>query len=279
MAISTGLCLLLIGLAAGTYGMMVGAGGGFILVPVLLLMFNLSPQVAAGTGLAVVLINAVSGAYGYIKQQRINYQLGVNLTLGAIPGTFIGVWLTQVIPPQSFKWVFGFVLVALGIFLLVKRKPKTNPYNNLEDVSTSKVEIAADSSRALLQVESNQFLPRKSKMLLLLLIGILLGTVSSFFGIGGGWLMVPILIYILHESPHSATATSVFSLSIYSAVGVGIHLFHGNINWTIVFWSGMGVLAGAQLGVYLSTKISNKLLIQMLSIVLIGVGIKMFLSA
>jgi uncharacterized protein len=106
--------------------------------------------------------------------------------------------------------------------------------------------------------------------------GILLGIVSGFFGIGGGWLMVPILIYIFKIVPKYATATSIFALCIYSISGVIVYLLQGNIEWIAVLWGGVGIIFGAQLGVYLSNKISGKLIIRLLSVLLIIVGVRLF---
>lgn len=70
----TGLLLLFIGFIAGGYGTIVGAGGGFIFVPALLLILKMDPEIASGSGLVIVLINACSGAAGYARQQKINYR-------------------------------------------------------------------------------------------------------------------------------------------------------------------------------------------------------------
>ncbi|WP_308216582.1 sulfite exporter TauE/SafE family protein [Pseudalkalibacillus decolorationis] len=264
----TGLFLLLIGFLSGGYGVIVGAGGGFVFVPALLIFLNLSPQMAAGTGLAVVLINALSGVFGYVRQNRIDYKVGITLSIGAVPGTFIGVWLVQFSNSQSFYWIFALMLFTLGVFLLLK-----NPSAN--DNNSEKAETAATMDNETF--EKKKVSP-KLNTVCLLLIGVLLGVVSNYFGIGGGWLLVPVLIYIFRVMPHYATATSIFSLCLYSTVGVVTHIYYGNINWMVVLWGGLGVIFGAQLGVYLSNKISGKLIIQMLSILLIGVGIKLFFS-
>lgn len=257
----TGLLLLLIGLFAGTFGIMVGAGGGFVFVPALLILVSMSPATATATGLVVVFINSVSGVFGYVRQKRIHYKMGIILAIGATPGTFFGIWLTHVVSSNSFYWIFAGLLIALGLFLWIKNTPKENP--------ETKMAIAAS-----LDGEAGQ--GQKKIIVLLFLIGILLGVVSSFFGIGGGFLLVPILIYIFRMAPHYATATSIFSLCLYSAVGVLVHIVQGNIDWMAVACGGLGILGGAQLGVYLSNKISGKRITQILSVLLMIVGIKLF---
>jgi uncharacterized protein len=263
-----GMLLLLIGFMAGAYGIMVGAGGGFVFVPALLILLHLSPEAAAGTGLVVVFINSISGVYGYVRQKRIDYKMGLLLALGATPGTFLGIWLTTVSSDQYFNGIFAIVLVALGLFLMFKKTPEEKAKGSLKE---SHNEIAATLERNI----APDLVHGRKMIINLLLVGLVLGIVSSFFGIGGGWLLVPILVYLFRIKPHFATAISIFSLCLYSAIGVGVHIFQGNIDWMAAIWGGVGILFGAQLGVYLSNRISGKRIIQMLAVILIIVGGKL----
>ncbi|HET7580064.1 MAG TPA: TSUP family transporter [Bacillales bacterium] len=77
--------------------------------------------------------------------------------------------------------------------------------------------------------------------------------------------------------PHYAAATSIFSLCLYSAVGILIHIGQGNVDWMVI-WGGLGILIGAQLGVFFSNKVSGMRMMQMLSVILIMVGVKLFLQ-
>lgn len=264
MDISTIFILIMISFFAGAYGIIVGAGGGFIFVPALLMIGHLSPQVAAGTGLVIVFLNSASGIIGFINQKRIHFKLGIILIIGAIPGTFIGSEILKWISPKFFTVIFGFLLVMLGIFLMLKNRPKQNVRS----------EIAAS-----MEGYSELILNRQSSILQIMAIGlcgVFLGIVSSFFGIGGGWLLVPILIYIFRIKPHIATATSIFSLCFYSLVGMITYGIQGNIDWYLALFGGIGVLFGGQVGVYLSTKLTGSRIVQMLAVILMIVGVKLF---
>lgn len=262
----TGFLLLIIGLLAGGYGVIVGAGGGFVFVPALLILFNMSPQMAAGTGLAIVLLNSLSGTIGYVRQKRIDYKLGLILALGAAPGTFLGVQLSQTVSDGVFYVAFAVMLIALGLFLFIKNKP-------------GGVAQGAQLETAAASEPSERVYPASQKSFIgLLLLGLVLGIISNFFGIGGGWLLVPILIYLFKVPPHQATATSLFSLSLYAAIGVGIQIFHQHIDWMAVLWGGIGVMLGAQLGVFIANKLPGKAILQMLSVLLIGVGINLIVA-
>ncbi|WP_269799371.1 sulfite exporter TauE/SafE family protein [Bacillus sp. FJAT-42315] len=132
-----GMGLLFIGIVSGAYGVMIGAGGGFIFVPALLLLFHLSPATAAGTGLAVVCLNAISGVIGYKKQGHIHYRFGFILAAGALPGIFIGAKFTSSVSPDIFNDVFGSTLMVLGGFLLYQniRETRKGHASQNEEVS------------------------------------------------------------------------------------------------------------------------------------------------
>jgi len=234
----------------------VGAGGGFIFVPALLLILEVEPIIAASSGLVIVLINSISGTFGYFKQNRIDYKIGLLISGGALPGSLLGVWLLQVYTSSYFFIIFATILVLLGIILLIKNI-FFSKFNNYKYIS----------------IERNAILVK-----CLIPLGVLMGLLSSYLGIGGGWLLVPVLIYIFKLPPHIATATSIFSLSIYSFYGVVAQLFYNSIDINIVLWGGIGVILGSQLGVKLSSYLPGKVIMQLLSIILIGVGIRMYFT-
>ena len=283
MNLTTELLLLLIGIIAGGYGTIVGAGGGFIFVPALLLLFHMNPGLASGSGLVVVLINSLSGVVGYARQKKINYKIGLTIGISALPGSLLGVWLLQSFSSQYFFVVFATILVALGLFLFSKNSPfankakrkaikdtsheqTTTAIDELTAVSHEKVALSESKTHPLLQ--EKWFIP----------LGLLMGILSSYLGIGGGWLLVPILIYLFKVRTHNATATSIFSLCLYSSVGVISQLFYSSIDWHAVIWGGIGIIIGSQIGVLLSQRIPGRIIMQMLSILLIIIGVRMYFS-
>jgi uncharacterized protein len=273
MVFATGIQLLLIGIIAGGYGTIVGAGGGFIFVPALLLIFKMEPSIAAGTGLVIVLINSLSGVFGYARKKKINYRTGITIGIGALPGAVVGVWLLQVYSSSYFYVVFATILLFLGIFLFVKNSPFSKAMEKQKHVNY--IKKTEDPSAVSLEEKTKNPTP-KTKWLLPL--GFIMGILSSYLGIGGGWLLVPILIYFFGVSTHNATATSIFSLCLYSSIGVISQLYYSTIDWSAVFWGGLGVIIGAQFGVFLSQKIPGKVILQMLSVLLIVIGFRMYLN-
>ena len=259
MGLTTGLLILMVGLFAGGYGTIVGAGGGFIFVPALLVLLDVDLNLAAGSGLVVVLINALVGVQGYAKQRKVNYVVGIKIAFGAVPGSLFGVWLLQIHSTNSnlFYWVFASLLLIFGVFLFLKNA-KFNLFKRTKATTYKRI----------------KGLPLKAKWLIPL--GLMMGVLSSYLGIGGGWLLVPIFVYLFQLPAYEATATSIFSLCIYSIVGVLVHILYNNVDWEIVLWGGIGVTIGARLGVMIANRLSGKMIIQMLSILLIIVGFRMY---
>ncbi|WML41443.1 sulfite exporter TauE/SafE family protein [Neobacillus sp. OS1-2] len=267
MEITTGLLLLAVGVIAGGYGTIVGAGGGFIFVPALLLLFHMEPTIAAGSGIVIILINSLSGVFGYAKQKRINYRTGILLGIGAFPGSLLGVYLLHMYSSSYFYVVFASLLVALGVFLFAKNSPFAVRKVSREGRTLSE-DVTATSPTDKPQLKVTWLFP----------LGFLMGVLSSYLGIGGGWLLVPILIYIFKVSTHYATATSIFSLTLYSSVGVVSQMFYSNIDWITVIWGGVGVIIGSQIGVLVAQRIPGKMIIQMLSVLLMVIGFRMYFT-
>ncbi|WYP27226.1 sulfite exporter TauE/SafE family protein [Alkalihalobacillus sp. FSL W8-0930] len=241
----TVILLILLGLIASSYGVIIGAGGGFIFVPLLLLFYDITPAEAAGTGLLIVLISSLSGVFSYIKQKRVNYKIGLLVAIGAIPGTFLGNTLISFVPEATFYKIFALMLLGLGFFQIFRAPTEQN----------------------------SLVISKEKQQLILPLIGVGVGTISSFFGIGGGFIVVPILIYVFGLRIHLATATSIFALMIYSSIGSIPPLLKGSIDWTVLAWSGIGVLIGSQLGAFISKRLNTTVVTRMLATVVILMGV------
>ncbi|GGJ98190.1 anion permease [Lentibacillus kapialis] len=253
MDIWTGIMLLAIGVIAGGYGTIVGAGGGFIFVPALLILLNMDPVIAAGSGLVIVLINSLTGVIGYARQRRIDYHIALTIGISAFPGALLGVWLLRVYSSQYFYVIFATILVGLGLFLFSKNSP------------FGKRKASSDNNK-----------PATLNNKWLIPLGLLMGVLSSYLGIGGGWLLVPILVYLFKVSTHKAAATSILSLCLYSTVGVMSQIYYGNINWMAVVFGGAGIIVGANIGVVVSQRLSGRVVMQMLSVLLVIIGFRMY---
>jgi len=115
-------------LLASIFGSAVGLGGGFILVPALLLVFGFAPAEAAGTSLVLVVANSGAGSLTYLLGRRVHIKVGLLLAAGGLPGSIVGALLVQRFSPQTFDLVFGiFLIVVAADFLLNSAKRAAGP--------------------------------------------------------------------------------------------------------------------------------------------------------
>ena len=226
------------GVAIGTLGTLIGAGGGWMIVPLLLFGLHFSPQQAVGTSLAVVFLNAFSGSVAYMIQKRVLYRMGTAFAVATIPGALLGATLVQYLGSRWFTLLFALFLLGLAGFL-----HKGRTFGGAEQRHPDPDELHSLGSPV---------------MRLGILLSFLVGVISSLFGIGGGIVHVPFLIVILGLPVHSATATSHFVLAITSLAGTLIFLRNGQVVLPVAAVMGIGVLLGAQAGARLSTRMPSE---------------------
>ncbi len=270
--------LIVIGLLIGTMGTLIGAGGGFLLVPLLLLTQpQMPPEIVTAISIAIVAVNAISGTVAYATSGRIDYKAGLIFALFTIPGSILGVFLTSYVPSYAFHVVFGVLLLVLSGYLLFKNRKSApaKPERPIRTGSGWKHSTITDKKGTHFSYNYNQNYG--------ILISIVVGFLSPLLGIGGGIIHVPAMVQWLQFPVYIATATSHFILAIMSAISVGVHIFNGHYNdpyvLRIVIGLCIGVVPGAQLGAYLSHRIPKLVIIKSLAICLAIVGVRILLSS
>ena len=227
------------GVGIGALGTLIGAGGGWMIVPLLLLGYHFTPQHAVATSLAVVFLNALSGSVTYMVQGRVLYMMGLAFAAATIPGALLGAWLVQLLSSKWFTVLFGGFLLCVALFL--------HRGQQLLFVQGRGKEVTTNLQSL-----------RSPVMRLGILISFLVGILSSLFGVGGGIIHVPFLIVVLGIPVHAATATSLFILAITSLAGSLAFLRQGQIQLAAAASMGLGVLIGAQGGAFLSTRMRGE---------------------
>ena len=264
------LWLIPVGFLVGTYGTLVGAGGGFVLVPMLLLLYpQESPEVITSISLAVVFFNALSGSIAYMRLKRVDYRSGFLFAAATIPGAILGAMTTSFIPRPLFDIFLGVLMIGASIFLLFHTDKKTGDKGSKLPGCLVRNLVEADGT-----AHTFSYSPTVGVGL-----SLIVGYVSSLLGIGGGIIHVPALVHLLNFPVHVATATSHFILAIMALTGTGVHIvmgdFHHGIRRTIAL--AIGVLIGAQLGALLSNRIKGIWIIRSLAIALGLVGIRILI--
>jgi uncharacterized membrane protein YfcA len=264
--------LIPVGFIIGAYGTLIGAGGGFVLVPMLILLYpEESPEIITSISLAVVFFNALSGSLAYMRMKRVDYRSGFLFAAATVPGAILGALTTSFIPRRLFNIILGILLIAASLFLMFY-----SPKRNGQESGASRGSLVRNLTEADGTTHTFSFSPTLG-----IGLSLVVGYVSSLLGIGGGIIHVPALVHLLNFPVHVATATSHFILAIMALTGTGVHIvtgaFHHGIRRTIAL--SIGVLIGAQLGALLSNRVKGVWIIRGLAIALGLVGIRILVLA
>ena len=243
------LWLIPLGFAAGILGSMIGLGGGIIIVPILT-FFGFPPTVAASNSLFAAFSNSVASTISYSKQKRIEYSLGLKLGLLAIPGTILGAIISTDIVPDLFKILFGFILITSAVYIFLRK-----------------------------QVESREKVISKQLIIFIIGASFFAGIISSFFGIGGGIVFVPLMVVGMGLSMKKAAPTSQLILLFASLSGIIVHSVLGHPDFLQSGFLAIGSFFGGLVGAKLSLSVRERNLKILISAILLITAGKLFFDS
>lgn len=266
------LVLLLVGFIIGAIGTLIGAGGGFFLVPLLIFTHpSLSPEKITAISMVIVACNAISGSIAYARSGRIDFKAGVLFAVFTIPGSVLGVYLTKYIPANAFNIVFGIILILLSIYLFIKKNEAGTNGGMPDNDDNLTHQTLTDKTNAVYRYSYNKYTG--------IFISVFVGFLSPILGIGGGIIHVPAMVHWLRFPVYIATATSHFILAVMATVSVIVHALKGNYSdpyiLHMIVWLSIGAIAGAQLGAFFSHKIKTTAIIKALAVCLGLVGLRL----
>jgi len=192
-----------------------------------LIFAQFAPREAAGTAMAVVLCNAISGSVSFLRKGRVAVKTGLAFGAVGVPGAFIGAYIDQLLPKHVLSLIFG-------LFLLL---------------------MAARLFLGALQPDAADLREQKTRPGLALLLAFGAGFVASVFGVGGGIVYVPAMLYALRYPPHVATATSTFTIAFTALFATASHAYYKDIHYGAAVMLAIGAIIGAQIGVKLAGRI------------------------
>ena len=265
--------LVLLGVFVGTYGTLIGAGGGFILAPFLLLLYpDFAPEIVTSISLGVVLVNAASGSLAYARQKRIDYVAASIFAAATLPGAILGALATGLFPRTAFETAFAVLLLLIALWLLLPKPARIVTSPPPRRYLRRRLTDAQENTFAY------SFDPYLGGGL-----GLIIGFLSSLFGVGGGIVFVPAAVLLLRFPAYIATATSTFALIFTAGSGVLTHLALGHYGSVIgeELSLALGVLVGAQIGARISLRlVQHQATVQrLLSLALIIVGARLLAGA
>jgi len=269
--------LLFWGTLAGILAGLFGIGGGFLMTPVLIFL-GVAPAVAVASSANQIIASSVSGFTAHLRRKSVDFKMGNYLLVGGVFGSIIGTWIfawlkelgqVDLVISLSYVFVLGSIGAMMGYeslrFILHKKK----------GIERKKVERAKWFDKLPLQTEFPHSEMQVS-LILPVLIGLISGIIVSIMGIGGGFLTIPAMIYILRMPTSSVVGTSLFQMIIITAT---VTFFHAYYSQTVDIVLAIILLTGSVFGAQIGTKISYKLPAEnirgLLALIVLGVALYM----
>ncbi|MDQ0287060.1 putative membrane protein YfcA [Desulfofundulus luciae] len=237
---------LLIGLAAGFFGGLVGLGGGVIMIPLMVSILKMGQHKAHGTSLVALVFTGISGAVTYALNGSVDILASVLLASTAIFTARAGAHFANALPEWKLKRSFGGFLILVSLLLLLK------PY--LPHVC--------------------RHITGWLETLILLLTGIFTGFLSGMMGVGGGTIMVPSMVLLTGFTQYTAQGCSLLAMVPVGTAGAYTHWRLGNVSASILPGLVPGILIGTYLGGSLAHILSEGALRIIFSAVLIWTGVR-----
>jgi len=274
------LLIILIGMVIGGLSGLFGVGGGFLMTP-LLIFLGIPPVVAVGTEAPHVLASSVSGVIAHWRRRNVDFKMGFFLLIGGVAGSTVGVNLFKILSSYGqidivIQTLFVIFLGFIG-FTMAFESAKTT-ITKYRTTSSIRTKLHQHS-----WIHGLPFKTRfhRSKLYIStippIIIGFFVGLLSAMMGVGGGFIMIPAMVYILGMSTNVVVGTSLFQIIFVTANST---FFQSYLNQTvdIVLASLMifGGVIGAQIGARLGSKLKAEYLRGILALLVLIVCAKIF---
>jgi uncharacterized membrane protein YfcA len=259
--------VLIIGALIGLVLGLTGAGGSLLAVPLLIYGLDLPPTQASGLALGAVAIAAIIGVAGRLHSKTILWQPGLVFALGGAVFTPAGQWLAKQLSETVLLSSFALltIFIAARLWQQATRDPsaasiiRADASNNTSNNSEPACRFSA----------SGQFEWRLPCILRLMIAGISAGVLSGLFGVGGGFLIVPLLIFLTQVSMTQAVATSLLVISLISGTGFISSLAHIDYSINLLLLLGSGAALGMLIGTVTGKKIAGATLQKLFAVLML----------
>jgi len=233
----------LIGLVTG----LMGGGGSVLAVLALLYVFDESLSTVVSTSLAVVGASALVGVFLHNRSGNVRFGTGLIVGLFSIGGAIAGTWLHHLVADRTVLLLFGVLIIVVGADML-RQGPSR------ERAATGRM-------------------PKRKFWVLLATLGLAVGLLAGFFGVSGGFLVVPALVLVAGLHPRHAVGTSVLVAVLSSVSGFLAHLQFGTVDFKLAGLFVAGALVGVFSGTALGGRLRERTLVKALGVFIIIVGI------
>lgn len=255
---------------------LIGGGGSILAVPLLLYFVGLAsvpPQyetdptlaqeyldyvahVALGTTALAVGLNAFINSYMHFKKGNVRLPEGIMFTIPGIAGATLGGYVSHITPGQSLLFFFGILMIAVAILMLRKQKEE-------ETINKTKINLREPIKSLTSSVSIKKVIPT----------GFAVGFASGYFGIGGGFLIVPGLLFSTELSMIKAVGTSLIAVGTFGITSAAVYAYYGYVLPLVSIAYLVGGLAGGYTGVSIASRMPKGMLRKIFAGIVIAVAL------
>jgi uncharacterized membrane protein YfcA len=277
--ISVSVFLLLgLGLGVGFLSGLFGVGGGFLLTP-LLIMIGIPPTVAAASDSNQIVAASTSGTLAHGRRGNVDFKMGFYLLIGGVIGGTLGVQLIKLLRETGnadfvIKLTYILMLGIIGTYMFQESLRNLRmPRIKMRKISRTKTSEAEEKKPSLLfkLYQSLPFQTRFEKsgvtisVITPVFLGILVGILAAIMGVGGGFIMVPVMVYMLRMPMHVVVGTSLFQILITC---INVTFMQAYYNQTVDIVLALLLLLGSTIGAQLGAKVSDRLNADQMKVIL-----------
>ncbi len=258
---------------AAIFGSMLGLGGGVFLVPIFTLFFGIDPKIAIAASAVSVITNSVVGSRVHLANGFTNVHLAMLLGVTTVTGAIVGAVIALIADASVLNFIFGIVLLAAAISMLVRRQvaiPNCSP-----DEPDPYQLRASFTDRATGSVVT--YIPRRVP--LGLTASGFAGVLSGLLGVGGGVVQVPMMNLLMRVPMKAAAGTSSFLVGMTAVATAALFYADGKIDATVVVPAMIGIFAGGQLGSTFTSRMKTANLVIIFVVIMLYLSISMILKS
>lgn len=270
-----------VGLLSGIFGV----GGGFLMTP-LLIMAGIPPTVAAASDSNQIVGASTSGTLAHYRLGNVDFKMGILLLIGGVIGGTVGVQIIKVLRHMGnadflIQITYVLMLGFVGTYMFIESLQgmrSSGTVQTQENIPKRESKYSVIMKRLPWQTYFEKSGVQLS-ILMPLILGVFVGTLAAIMGVGGGFIMVPVMVYLLRMPMHVVVGTSLFQI-LFTCIDVTIMQAHSN--HTVDFVLALILLLGSTLGAQFGARISKRLKGDQLKIILASlvliIMVKMLLS-
>lgn len=263
--VGIGAVSVVVGFAIGIVSGLFGIGGGSVMLPVFRLAFGLSPVGSTATSLFTIIPTSLSGAVTHVRGKTCVPKLGLALGIGGACTSSLGAWLAQISPGWLVMLAAAIVISYSALTMLRKAlaAPRSGQLAPTPATAPAPAAPAPAAPAPAPGADALAFDPRAlggGDYAKALAIGALAGVASGYVGLGGGFLMVPLMLAILHLPMKLASGTSLVAMVILATPATITQCVFGNVDFLIGIAVACGSIPGAFVGARLITRVPERAL-------------------